>query len=168
MSDETHDPRSEPIRTAEATVAAYQWDEWRASAAAADHRATRTAAVVSVVVGLVLGAAGLIWLPGTAKVSVALYVPLLAWAVWSATRTWTTSRALREPVDGVRSLVVPALVDTAPTETLLSLLRNGGALVTARSTVIVAERRESLVALVASQYDVSHVPLNIPTGGFGP
>jgi hypothetical protein len=124
--------------------------------------------MVAVAVGLVVGSVGLVWLPGAAKVSAAVYTPLVAWAAWSATRTWVAGRGLGDAVDGVRSLVVPALVAAVDTSTLVSLLRNGGALVTAHSTVIVAERRESLVALVASQYDVSHVPLNIPGGYGGP
>ena len=168
MSDERLDPRSGPIRTTEMTVAAYRWDQWRASAAAGFDRARRAAAVAAVGVGLVTGAVGLVWLPGNAKVSVAVYTPLVAWAAWSATRAWVGSRGLSDALAGVRSLVVPALVATVDTATLVSLLRNGGALVTAHSTVMVAERRESLVALVASRYDVSHVPLNIPSGGAGP
>ncbi|MFC5679184.1 hypothetical protein [Aeromicrobium endophyticum] len=168
MSDETPDPRSEPVRTAEVTVAAYQWDQWRASAVSAVERARRVAAVAAIGVGLVVGVVGLVWLPGTAKFSVALYTPLVAWAAWTVTRTWMAGRRLGSAVHGLRTLVVPPLLDTVDTANLVSLLRNGGTLVTARSTVIVAERRESLVALVASQYDVSHVPLNIPTGGFGP
>jgi hypothetical protein len=168
MSDAQLDPEAEPIRTAESTVAAYLWDEWRTSATTAFDRARRTATAVAVAVGVVVGAAGLAWLPGSAKLSVALYAPLVAWAAWSSTRAWTARRRLRRPIEGVRSLVVPMLVDTVDVETLVLLLRRGGALVTAHSTVIVEQRRDSLVALVASQYDVSHVPLNIPTGGTGP
>jgi hypothetical protein len=168
MSDAQPDPAAEPIRTAEATVAAYRWDAWRAAAAAALVRARRTAVVVAIGVGLVVGVVGLVWLPGTAKVSVALYAPFVAWAAWSSTRSWMSNRGLADAVDGVRSLVVPALVETVDTATLLSLLRNGGGLVTDHSTVIVEQRRDSLVALVASQYDVSHVPVVFPSGGAGP
>jgi hypothetical protein len=159
---------SEPVRIAESTVAAYMWDEWRALAAAAMDRARRTATAVALGLGVVAAVAGLVWLPGAAKFSAALYTPLVVGAIWSSTRAWAARRGLRPAIDGVRALVVPALVETASTATLVSLLRNGGALVTEHSTVVVVQHRDSVVALVASQYDVSDVPLNIPSGGGGP
>jgi hypothetical protein len=158
MSESDTDPASEPIRTAETTVAAYRWDQWRAAAHGASERARRVALAVSVGLGAVAGAAGLVWLPGDSRASVALYVPLLAWAAWSWTRSTMADRGIRDALEGIRDVVVPALVDGVEDATLVSLLRNGGGLVTSRSTVIASHRRDSLVALVASEYDPRSLP----------
>lgn len=149
---------SEPIRTAEASVAAYQWDAWQHDAVAASARARRTAVAVAVVVGLAAGAAGVALLPGDARLSVALYVPFVVWASWAWTRATLADRGFGDAVEGVRQVVVPALVDSVDADTLVSLLRHGGGLVTSRSTILVSERRDSLVALIASEYDPRTLP----------
>ncbi len=159
------EPASQPIRTAEVSVASYQWDAWQHAAVAASARARRTAAVVAVVVGLVAGVAGVAWLPGDARLSVALYVPFVVWASWAWTRAALADRGFGDAVEGVRQVVVPALVDSVDADTLISLLRHGGGLVTSRSTVISSHRTDSLVVLVASEYDARALPP--PVGGAG-
>ncbi|KAA1378532.1 hypothetical protein [Aeromicrobium fastidiosum] len=131
----------EPIRVDEVAVAAYRWDAWRSAAEATSRRARRTAGVLGLVVGLVAGVTGLVLLPPEARISVA----------------------------ELRSVVVPALVDVASDDSLESLLLNGGTLVVERSTVVVAEARDALVALVASEYDGDDLPPAVnPTNGRGP
>ncbi len=162
------DPAAAPIRVAETTVAAYQWDAWRESAGQAFQRAHRVAVAASVLTSAALAAAGLLLLPGGSKVSVAVYTPLAGWAVWSWLRRTVARRGMAPTVEQSRSLVVPALVDTVDDDALVGLLRNGGTLVTERSTTIVEVRRDSLVALVASEYDLSDVPSIFPSAGGGP
>ena len=149
------DVPAEPIRVEEVTVAAYRWDAWRSAAEATSRRSRRTAGVVAVVVGVAVGVAGLLLLPSEARISVAVYAPFVGWSVWKLTQAFATARGLRSSVAELRSVIVPSLVDVATDDSLESLLLNGGALVVERSTVIVAEGRDSLVA---SEYDGKALP----------
>jgi hypothetical protein len=168
MSVVEPDPASEPIRVAEVTVATYRWDELRAAVERAFTRAQRTAVVVAVGLSAAVAVAGLVLLPSASKVSVAIYTPLVGWGAWSWLRVALARRASSAAVAQARELVVPALVDTAGRDALVVLLRLGGALVTERSTTIIVDRRDSSVALVASEYDLRHVPFGMPGYSAGP
>ena len=147
-----------PIRVEEVTVAAYRWDAWRSAAEAISRRSRRTAGVLAVVVGVAVGVTGLLLLPSAARISVAVYAPFVGWSVWKVMQAFATARGLRSSVAELRSVIVPSLVDVATDDSLESLLLNGGTLVVERSTVVVAEPRDSLVALVASEYDGKALP----------
>lgn len=148
----------EPVRVDEVTVAAYRWDAWRAAAEATSRGARRLAGVLGLAVGFVAGLAGLVLLPAEARISVAVYAPLVGWSVWRLAQAFATARGLRSSVAELRGVVVPALVDVASDDSLESLLLNGGTLVVERSTVVVAEPRDSAVALIASVYDGDDLP----------
>ena len=152
------DVPAEPIRVQEVMVAAYRWDAWRSAAEATSRRSRRTAGVLAVVVGVAVGVTGLLLLPSEARISVAVYAPFVGWSVWKLTQAFATARGLRSSVAELRNVLVPSLVDVATDDSLESLLLNGGTLVVERSTVVVAEARDSLVALVASEYDAEALP----------
>lgn len=157
----------EPIRVDVVTVAAYRWDAWRSAAEATSRRARRFAGVLGLAVGFVAGLAGFVLLPAEARISVAVYAPFVGWSVWRLAQAFATARGLQSSVAELRSVVVPALVDHVTDESLESLLLNGGTLVVERSTVVVAEPRDSVVALIASEYDGDDLPpaVNPSTGG---
>lgn len=155
------DVPAEPIRVDEVMVAAYRWDAWRSAAEATSRRARQVSGVVAVVAAVAVGVAGLVLLPSEARISVAVYAPFVGWSVRRLAQAFATARGLRSCVAELRSVVVPRLVDVATDDSLESLLLNGGALVVERSTVIVAEGRVSLVALVASEYDARALPPTI-------
>lgn len=159
----------EPIRVDEVTVAAYRWDAWRSAAEATSRRARRLAGVLGVAVGLVAGVAGLVLLTAEARISVAVYAPFVGWSVWRLAQSFATARGLRSSVAELRGVVVPALVDVASDDSLESLLLNGGTLVVERSTVVVAEPHDGLVALIASEYAGDDLPPAVnPSNGGGP
>lgn len=165
----TSDSASTPIRVVEVTLAAHQWDPWRAGAEATSRRARRVAAVVGMIVALMLVLVGLVLLPRPARISVLIYAPVGGAVAWAVTRQILTRRGLAPLVAQVRDVVVPALVDRIDTPALVTLLRQGGTLVPEQSTTIIEQRRESVVALVASEYDMSScAAASFPTGGFGP
>lgn len=169
MSWPDPDEPVEPVRVAEAGVAAYQWDQWQATATRSIHRAERFAVVAAIVAAVVVAAVGLIRLPGDGRFSVALYTPFAGWAAWAGTRHVGGGWGLDTTIDALRAVVVPQLVDDITTAGLESLLHHGGTLVTERSTVIVSERRDSLVVLVATEYDPRDMPPQfVPMGSGGP
>lgn len=162
MDDETpgDDQAAAPVRVAEATVAAYQWDDWSSSAARASRRASRLSLVLAVVVGMAAAVAGIVLLPGANRLSVVVYAPLVAWGVRVWTRRLLARRGLAPVVEQVRALTVPRLVDELPKDVAVSLVRDGGALLTSRFIVLTVERRDSLVAVVATEHDPGVLPHN--------
>ncbi|MCW2830682.1 MAG: hypothetical protein JWP31_1374 [Aeromicrobium sp.] len=135
-------------------MTAYQWDAWRETALAA----RRMARVWSVGAGLVVAAAA-VWigsqlLPGAARFSAALYVPVVAWPVVSLVRSFILKRRLGRVVDQVRPMLIPALVQRLDDDTVLKILLSGGALLTRLSMTIVTERRDAAIAIIASEYDL--------------
>ena len=90
-------------------------------------------------------------------------------------RSRLDNRHLRRVTEELRAAVVPKLVHEMSDEDLTRLARLGGVVVPNESIVIVARRRDSEVALVASEYDMSKaanwppiisiVPIGGPDGG---
>ncbi len=162
-------PDSAPLRVVEVTLPTYQWDQWRERAEAVSGRARRTAVVAGVLTAVLLAAWGLVVLSSAALFSIVLYAPVGGAAVWALVRRLLDHRGLAAVVAEAHQVVVPALVDQIGTRALVALLHQGGTLVTELSTTIISQRRESLVALVASEYDMSAFPAaSFPSGGFGP
>ncbi|MCW2748991.1 MAG: hypothetical protein JWR83_101 [Aeromicrobium sp.] len=159
------DPAPGPIRVAEVVLATYRWDAWSESAKSIERRSAWIATVVAVAVAILAAAAGLLYIPGQGRVSAIIYAPVIGWG----TRQWLFGhlgeRWLRPTLDEVRGLVVPNLVTRIDITPLRNLVTHGGALVPEESTVIMSDRRESAVALVASEYDVKYRLVMPPSGG---
>jgi len=145
----------EPIRVAEVVLAIYQWDGWRDSATTVGRRAEIIATVIGVTMAILAAIGGFIYLPGAVKLSAVVYSPLVGWGVRQWLFGWIADRRLRAVLDEVRSVVVPTLVAGAHDSQLRNLVINGGTTVIELSTIIRSERRESAVALIASEYDPS-------------
>lgn len=145
----------QPIRAVELRVAHYQWDAWVESAGSAARKADFQAIFLGVLAALFAGAVGFEMLDSDAQFSALVYSPLLGLGVWYALRSRLDSRYLSRVVEDLRAAVVPKLVNEITDEDLTRLARLGGVVVPNESIVIVARRRDSEVALVASEYDMS-------------
>ena len=152
------DPDTYPIRVAENVLSAWRWDAWRDAA----NRIDRSARWISIALGIAaaVGAAavGYDLIPGNGRLSVILYAPLVGWGLQAWTRSWIATHRLRAVLAELRPEVIPRLVNSLDDERLLRLLTRGGALVWEQSTVLVADRRDAAVALVASEYDMTNFP----------
>jgi hypothetical protein len=149
------DPDTDPIRVAENVLSAWRWDAWLEAAKRIDRSALWLSIVLGILAAAGAAAAGYELMPGAGRFSVILYAPLVGWGIQAWTRSWISTHRLRAVLDDVRPEVVPKLVNDIDDERLLRLLTRGGALVWEQSTILVADRREAAVALVASEYDMT-------------
>lgn len=158
--DEPQDDFLVPRRVTEVGVPACQWDIWSQVATRAFRRARLGAVLAALVVGIALATAGLVLTPGASRASIAAYALVAAAAVWVGTRRLFARWGLVAVVKELRAVVVPALVESIGTDALVGIVRDGGTLMTSRGIVIVAHRRDGLIVVVASEYDLSALPGN--------
>jgi hypothetical protein len=135
----------------------------------ASRRAKIVATFAGVIAAVIAAAGGLAYIPGAGRISAVVYAPIIGWAI----RQWLTKviseHRVRQVLDEARTVVVPALVGRIDDDDLRRLVSRGGVLVPALSTVVTSERRDSAVALTASQYDLTGFPyMTNDTGGVGP
>jgi hypothetical protein len=149
------DPDTEPIRVSENVISAWRWDAWLDRATSINRSAGWVSIVLGIAAAVGAAAAGYVRIPGDGKFSVILYAPLVGWGIQAWSRSWIATHRLKAVLAEMRPEVVPRLVNDLDDERLLRLLTRGGALVWEQSTVLVANRRDAAVALVASKYDVS-------------
>jgi hypothetical protein len=156
-----------PIRVVENVLSAWRWDAWRDAATRID----RSAGWISIVLGIAAAgaaaAAGYALIPGDGRLSAIVYAPLIGWGIRRWTRSWIATQRLKSVLAEVRTEVVPALVEALDDGRLLKLLTSGSALVPEQCTILAAERRDAAVALVASEFDLRHFPLEIVSGNGG-
>jgi len=157
-----------PIRVAEVVVAIYRWDAWQETAKKINRRSSWVASVAGIAVAVLAAYEGFVHLPGDVRLSAVVYSPLLGWGVRQWLIGWLSERWLRPVLDEVRGVVVPRLVTRIGDNWLRNLVTYGGASVGEQAIAIRAERRDSSVALVASEYDMSkYAYLFLDVGGGG-
>lgn len=161
------EPSTEPIRVAEVLLATYQWDAWVAAATDAGRRAKIVATFTGVIAVIIAAAGGFAYIPGAGRISAVVYAPIVGWVI----RQWlirvVSEHRVRQVLAEVRSVVVPALVERIDDGELRRLVTRGGVLMSGLSTVIASDRRDSAVALTASEYDLTGFPYMLGSAGTG-
>ncbi|WP_332644446.1 hypothetical protein [Aeromicrobium sp.] len=154
-----------PTWVAETVVAAYQWDAWHAAVTNASRKSQRVAIFTAVIATAGAAALGYDYLDAAGRLSAFVYAPVVGGGVWYLVRTALIRRLVNRVIDELRPIVVPVLAGRVDDQQLVHLVEHGTSLIVNESRMIVADRRDGAVALVASEYDLSRFPGDFSSGG---
>jgi hypothetical protein len=123
--DKHGDAWMKPIRTQEVYVDAGTWSQWVESASEARAAGQIWGLVAGLLVGLISAGLGLALLPTEARISVAIFAPLVAWGVFVVVRGRTDRRRFSETASDMRTVLIPELIQKPDDSALHALVVHG-------------------------------------------